>query len=289
MSIQVAKLKEFRGHTQAIYTMAASSKPGYFYSAGADGMVVLWRVNEDDGLLVARSEHPVYSICRTDNYLLFGSNNGLLTVLKSDNHEFVKQFKLGELPIFDIVKHAEKIYLAMGNGQIIVLDNHFSVVKTMALSQRSIRKIFIHKNEKWVGASDGFLRLLNENDELVKEIKAYEQSVFAIGGRNGTILSGGRDAVVKVWENNEFVKIINAHWYHVNDIQYNSTQTLFATASLDKSIKIWDAENFELLKVIERPKLQAHQSSVNKILWIERNRFISCSDDRTLMCFEIIE
>src|SRR6478672_231796 len=112
MSIQVAKLKEFRGHTQAIYTMAASGKPGYFYSAGADGMVVLWHIEEDDGLLVARSEQPVYSICKTDTYLLFGSNNGLLTVLQADNHQLVKQLIIGESPIFDIVHHEEKIYLA---------------------------------------------------------------------------------------------------------------------------------------------------------------------------------
>ncbi len=269
--------------------MAASGKPGYFYSAGADGMVVLWHIEEDDGLLVARSEQPVYSICKTETYLFFGSNNGLLTVLQADNHQLVKQLIIGESPIFDIVQHEEKIYLALGNGQIVVLDKNLSIIKTISLSQKSIRKIHIHQGNKWVGASDGYLRLLNEKDEKIQEFKAYEQSVFAIASRHQTVLSGGRDAVIKVLENNEFVKTINAHWYHINDIQYNAEQTLFATASLDKSIKIWDAENFELLKVIERPKSQAHQSSVNKILWIERNRFISCSDDRTLMCFEIIE
>lgn len=56
---------------------------------------------------------------------------------------------------------------------------------------------------------------------------------------------------------------------------------------MDKTIKLWEAENMDLLKVIDYQKNESHQSSVNKILWIDRKRFISCSDDKKIILFEI--
>ena len=65
----------------------------------------------------------------------------------------------------------------------------------------------------------------------------------------------------------------------------------FASASRDKSIKIWDPRNFKLLKVIDASKkgMNAHINSVNKLLWLSYNNYlVSASDDRSIMVWEII-
>ena len=86
------------------------------------------------------------------------------------------------------------------------------------------------------------------------------------------LLSGGLDAVLKIWEVHKGfapVQTINAHWLHINAIQYSPAGHYFATASMDKTLKIWDADTFELLKVLDKEKYDGHTSSVNKILWVD--------------------
>jgi WD40 repeat protein len=58
---------------------------------------------------------------------------------------------------------------------------------------------------------------------------------------------------------------------------------------MDKSIKVWDAEEYKLLKVIDKSRHAGHGTSVNKLLWTPFNdQLISASDDRTLSVWQII-
>ena len=57
---------------------------------------------------------------------------------------------------------------------------------------------------------------------------------------------------------------------------------------MDKSIKVWEAETLQLLKVIDRARHAGHGTSVNKLLWLADGRaLISASDDRTLSVWAI--
>jgi len=59
------------------------------------------------------------------------------------------------------------------------------------------------------------------------------------------LLTGGRDAHLNIWQTDsyELIKSIPAHNWAIYDIVFNPDTTLFATASRDKTIKIWDAKH----------------------------------------------
>jgi WD40 repeat protein len=57
---------------------------------------------------------------------------------------------------------------------------------------------------------------------------------------------------------------------------------------MDKSIKIWDSENLKLKKVIDKSKNASHGTSVNKLLWLEKDQvLLSASDDRTISMWNL--
>ncbi|RYE35641.1 MAG: WD40 repeat domain-containing protein, partial [Sphingobacteriaceae bacterium] len=99
-----------------------------------------------------------------------------------------------------------------------------------------------------------------------------------------------RDAQLKVWDCKTFelLKNIPAHLFAVNSIAFHPTEPYFATASMDKSIKIWGSDDFKLYKIISREKgLPVHRLSINKVAWsLDGGKLVSVSDDKLVMVWD---
>ncbi len=151
------------------------------------------------------------------------------------------------------------------------------------------------RNELAIGASDHAIYLLDATTLEVKEQvqKAHDNSVFTVQYTpdQQRLISGGRDAHLKVWDLQPQPTLISdqsAHWFTINHIAIHPKEAIFATASRDKTFKIWDLNDFSLLKVIDKTKYDGHNHSVNRLFWSAYNDYlISCSDDRTMIVWEI--
>jgi WD40 repeat protein len=76
--------------------------------------------------------------------------------------------------------------------------------------------------------------------------------------------------------------------YAINYLSFNEDGNLLVTCSMDKSIKIWDAAERKLLKVIDKARNAGHGTSINKVVWSTYNgNVISVSDDRTISIWQI--
>ncbi|HEY9117276.1 MAG TPA: WD40 repeat domain-containing protein, partial [Roseivirga sp.] len=105
------------------------------------------------------------------------------------------------------------------------------------------------------------------------------------------LISGSRDAHLKIWrveDNYTLDQSIVAHMYAINHLVFSADGKHFVTCSMDKSIKVWDAETFQLLKVIDKARHAGHGTSVNKVLWTNfNNLLLSASDDRSISIWDI--
>ena len=229
--------------------------------------------------------------------VLVGHNYDGLHVVDLNDRKEITSLKLTDAAIFDIKSHGNTVITAGGDGSVTsVLLDPLRIGKRVKASALSARSIACHPDlgHVAVGFSDHHIRIYDIKDlSLLKEFRAHQNSVFAVtyspDGRY--LLSGGRDARLNIWDAGKDYNLENsiiAHMYAINRIEYNRGGSLFATCSLDKTFKIWKADGFELLKVIDRARHGGHLTSVNNLYWSGYHDWlVSCSDDRTVSVWDI--
>jgi WD40 repeat protein len=298
--IHVQKLHTLKGHRDSVYSLAQGKEPWEFYSAGGDGYIVKWDLRQPEtGSLVAKLDASVYAMHfdAEKNELIVGQNYEGIHVIDMDQKKVKGSLKLTSAAIFDIQRGVDELYVATGDGVLIVVDlKQMAVRKHVKAGSDRARSIAIDELKKVisVGYSDHHIRQFDMDEfRLLQEWKAHENSVFHIKHPypGGPLLSVSRDARLKVWnlENTPTpTNTIVAHMYAINHFDFSPDGKLFVTCSMDKSIKVWDADTFRLLKVIDKARHASHGTSVNRVLWSPyQDQMIAASDDRTLTVWHI--
>lgn len=296
--IEVEKIADLTGHRDAIYVLIEGPNEGEFYSAGGDGHVVSWNIHspEAPGKVIARFATAIYSLIylKDENSLLVGTRFGSLYLLDLNTNQQEKHLELGG-DIFVLQLYGNQLFAACAGGHLYAVDlKNFSIKKHIQPATENARSLAfdVETNILACGFSDGHIRLYNaENLEEKASYFAHEKSVFTLQFLpDGKLLSGGRDAQMRLWSKEILglaERTVPAHMFTINKLIYSPDKKYFITASRDKSFKIWDAETLDLLKVIERPKFAAHTHSVNTALWIKQDIIISAGDDKTIKIWQL--
>jgi WD40 repeat protein len=298
--ITVEKIDTFSGHKDCVYTLVPSHDPHIFYSSGGDGLVVKWDIRRPDlGELIAQIPATVYALCydETRQQLWAGQNYNGVHLLDPHTKQELKSLSISPNAIFDIQLSRLEAFIALADGTIIVMDiNSFTVKKLIRESDKSVRCMAINplQNELAVGYSDNTIKIIDLQTYQVKQnIEAHANSVFTLqySPDYQWLLSGSRDAHLKIWEVGQHYQLkqqVVAHLYALNHIAFSPNGNMFATCSMDKSVKIWDwnGQQAKLLKVIDKARHAGHATSVNKLLWLPQC-LISASDDRRLSLWKV--
>ncbi len=298
--MKIEKTGECLGHNSAIYALAAAKKPNHFYSAGGDGFLVEWILDEPDlGKAVADVGEQIFSILLlpdSENVLLGTMNGGIFQVLPGQPDKTRNIRHHNNKGVFGLLAVGERIFSVGGDGVLTVWHtDELRPLESFKLSNRALRCISFSKNrnELAIGGSDGAIYFLDANDLTLKNTipAAHGSSVFSLAyfPDEKKLASGGRDAMLRIWDlENDFEKLaeIPAHRYTLNDLKFSPDGKFLVTASRDRHLKIWDAQNLELLKVADAVRSGGHFNSVNKLLWLGEH-LVSCSDDRTVKIWKI--
>lgn len=292
--VSVQKKHLLTGHKDCLYTLTPIS--GHeLISAGADGMVVRWNLDDaENGKVIAKVNSSIYAMNRHENQLLVVENNEGLHVIDLIEHQETKSVKLGLSAYFDIQVVHGNYWIGAGNGEVIVVSPEMVILYRQQLSDKSARSLtFIpHRNEVAVGFSDHTIKVLDATTYKKNwEIDAHGNSVFAVATSPDQkfLLSGSRDAHLKIWHTDNYTlhESVVAHMYAINGIDFSPNGQYFVTCSMDKSVKVWDASSFRLLKVIDKARHAGHATSVNKVKWLSDSLVASCSDDRSVSIWEL--
>ena len=298
--MQIQKIDTFSGHRDCVYTLERSSEYFQFFSAGGDGLVVRWDLRKPDaGELFAQIPASIYALCfdKIKNQLWIGQNFEGIHLIDVESKEEINSIKITSASIFDIKIHQNNAFVGLSDGTIVVMDvERFTVKKHIKASDKSVRNIAINSlmNEFAVAYSDFSVKIFDLNDFSLKlVVSQHTNSVFTLcySPDYQYLITAGRDAHLKVLAVNQryaLCKDIPAHLFAINDIKFSPNGKYFATCSMDKSIKIWDIDQFKLLKVIDKSRHAGHGTSINKLWWSEyEDLLVSASDDKHISVWRV--
>lgn len=292
---QVAKLPLHQG---SVYALCGGATEDEFFSAGSEGIVAKWSLQHlNEATAAAKVDGQVFALLYQPHRhrLVLGTMSGGIHVIDLNERMEVHYITYHEQSIFDLKDHQGKIFAASKDGTLTVWDGEtFHLERVLVISDQSLRCIAIHdeSNLAAVGCSDNHVYLLDLNEwKIISKLSGPANSVFSVCFLDDERLAAGsRDAQLYVYDvkSHRQIQHIKAHLYTINHIVSVPDQNIFITASRDKTIRIWSAETFDLLKSLDKEKYDGHINSVNKLLWIPfRNYLVSVSDDRAVIIWKL--
>lgn len=292
------KLKEFIGHAAGVYSLASDGS--YIYSASADKYVARWNIsNGEQDKFAVKFENPVYSICLAKNnqLLIAGLANGNMHVFDLEKRTEIKFFTQHIKAVFVVAENKlkDQFYSADADGNLAIWDSEqLSLLLYLPLNCGKIRRLSVSEDGSFfaISSQDDFVRVFDTlyfNE--ICSFKAHKDGATSVMFHpldNSKILSGGKDALLKLWnwKSSELIAEIPAHNYVIYDIISLNNGLHFATASRDKTIKIWNTESMVFLQRLDH-KEGGHRHSVNCLIKINEIEFASGSDDKRIIHWQM--
>lgn len=280
------------GHSSPIYCLNIS-EDGYLFSGAGDRFLAKW--NLKTGLQEKFSiqfESAVYCIKQLKNtpYLVVGLHNGNIHVINLNDNKEERLLKMSESSVFSL-QYCEKnefLFATSGDSKLGIWHvPSFESYQMIQFSSGKIRSSIIIEDEIIIGCQTGEIRKINFKElKETSRFQSHEDSVNCLiyWIEKDLIISGGKDAKINFNNlNDKEVKYsLTAHNFGVYDLIKNQNQLI--SASMDKSIKVWDLNELELIHKIVFPADAGHKRSVNCLTQdLKNNKFYSAGDDGTII------
>ena len=232
-----------------------------FISTGKDGFLKMW--NATTGKIIISTLAHEQSITKT----IWSGENIIYTCSEDQT-----------VKIFD-----ENL------SHIKTLHGHSHWINTMALNTEYILRTGCYDYENIKG-NDYLLfsekiKKLNYEQKITHALNRYNKFKQKINSSE-KLVTGSDDNTLILWDqkisNKPLIRMVG-HQGIVNDVKFSPNAFYLASASFDKSIKIWNANTGTFLF-----NLRGHVGPVYQLAWSPNSKMLlSCSKDSTLQCWNI--
>jgi WD40 repeat protein len=289
------RTSQFTGHRGAVYALDGQGDDHRFLSGSGDGRVVRWDLRSPDaGELVADAVHAVFSLYHdaARKILIIGNENGGLHVIDLVEREEIRLLQAHQKGIFNIRSlPGERLACAAGDGSLSIWQlPSMELIRRIPLCEEKVRGMDVDATGEWlaVACGDGSVRVLDTTDlNEHHTIEAHAKGAASVTWhpRKPVLISGGRDGFLRFWRSDDRFRplhAIPAHRANIYGIRFDADATICATASRDKTVKLWDGSTFDVQAKLDL-KAGGHTHSVNAVRWCADGTLLSCGDDKRII------
>lgn len=286
--------KHISGHAMAIYDVIFSN--GKIYTTSADKFVARWSLQEEkqDGFAIKLDDSAFRIAITNHGCIIIGNSKGGLHFVDLKERKEKRLLQQHKSPIFALTYNSknDEIYSGDGDGYFCVWDAKTMDLKlTFPYNCGKIRSIACSENYEHLAVcgQDGYVRILETSffNEL-HNFKTHKDGVNCAVFEENTLYTGGKDAHIRKWDwkNERLLKEVPGHNYAVYDLLLTNNNNTLVSASFDKTIKLFNTSDLDFLKRLDT-KNKGHKHTVNRLTKVNETSFLSVSDDRMIIYWEI--
>lgn len=294
--------RRFHGHKGPVYALCALPDAGSFLSTGSDGTVARWHVDTpEQGLVVARVERAVFAMHLAGPQRLYlGDVDGGLHVVDLGLRHEVQLERAHTMGLYALQELPDgRLVAAGGDGRITVWEpatgngRALRLQRRIPLSDAKLRGLTLSPDGQLLGVAcgDGPVHLLDAaslNERFT--LKGHDIGANCMAWHPGkpVLVTGGKDGHVRLWHAADSFRELQAFPAHketIYHIAFSPDGRFCATASRDKTAKIWDAATFSPLRRLDRAH-GGHGYSVNDLLW-QGSTLLTASDDKSIVAWAV--
>jgi WD40 repeat protein len=301
--MNIELISELTGLDGSVYSLEKAAASDRIFSGSNDQLVVEWDLEQMQAVkAVASLPSRSYALKYISefNLLIVGNYSGGMHVIDLHIGKEIRLFQLHQSTIFNIEydEQRKRIISLSADGSYAVwrLPN-FELLHHEVLTPLKVRCVAFRpdKDEMVIGCGDGTIRVIHtETFEQLAKLEGHEKD-FSVNCLTYTpngkqLISGSRDARLNFWDlasGYELLYKIPAHNYAIYSIVFHPSKPIYATGSMDKTIRIWELGKMRPIRTIDLSN-GGHKNSVNKLLWSNFNDYlISTGDDRSIKVWSI--
>ena len=280
-----------RGHHGAIYDIAWSRSHQSWITAGGDGIVAQWNVeNSENGKAILQHSSAFYCAIEWERHVVAGNTSGELFFVNQDDHQVSKNHDASVFSLF--VDDQNCLWTGDGNGILkcwMWRNNTPTCEMNIETDLGKIRDISACPDGLLLSGESGSWQVVSKEGQSIASTSTHEGSCYwaLYIPEKQVIISGGKDGMIQAsdWRNRQEILALPIHQ---GAIYRGLRQGQFLwTASRDREVKIWNISTLDPVGKLTRP----HTRSVNAMALggTDETLLATGGDDRTLKIWDVSE
>jgi WD40 repeat protein len=242
----------YTGHTGAVRSLVFAPDSRLFYSAGSDGSVRQWDMEEKTNQVIIENQlvNSVIDISNDGTWLACGTDGEGIQLFRADSPGEPRMLT-GEddhIRTIDFLPGNDRMFSAGVGGQITLWDLQSGRSEVFASTGSPVDILVVSRDGNWLaaGTRDGRIIIwaVNNADQPFVLHEQEGNSVYALDfNPDGTLLaSGDENGNVIVWDFSSRSQLNNlrGHRAQIRQLKFSPDGSLLASSSYDESVRIWE-------------------------------------------------
>lgn len=250
------------GHDESVISVQYGSDQNTFYTAGSDGKVIRWQLDEGFNTpeVIYEGKHLIRNLDISDDgelILVVTKNEGIVILptkkpgSADEEPEIAKDTELVQSGVF--MPGENKVAVVTKKGELKIKG--FGKEETIGRTSEKVSSMEVNQsdNDILIGTASGNVQIWE--DTLARKI--YIEEAFAVNAMaissDFKLLAIGRekgDVVLYDLEHHELIRIISGHQSAITDVDFNFDDTKLLSASRDRSVRVWEINDPRKLPLV---------------------------------------
>jgi ribosome assembly protein 4 len=278
------------GHAEAVLCCKFDPSGALLASGSGDGMLIVWDPMSGTPIKKFKcSSQWVQCLAWSGDgrYLAVGAVNGMLHLLEIEKWSFVQLKTNSSKPITCLAWNHDNLLLAVSSDDGVVrlfeLPSLFAKLAFSAHDSTVTSLQFTPEGYLYSTSRDCFIKYWDPSFSLVHRLKPHSHWVnYMLSSKQHLYTCSDDGTVCMVSKDLSRSVKLTGHQGPVIHLALNEQKGILASASFDKSIKLWNADTGKYIK-----SLRGHANAVYMICWSLDGRYLaSISKDSTVKIWD---